>query len=50
MRFTKDTEKTPNEPWKEDLHPGGVKVKKENMLNVHGQKEPRFARHRVWVT
>lgn len=47
MRFTKDTEKTPMNHGREKLHPSGVKLKKEKTLNVHGQKEPRFAKHNV---
>lgn len=29
MRFSKDTEKTPMNHGRENLHPGGVKLKKE---------------------
>lgn len=44
MRFTKILK---NNHERENLHPEGVNVKKEKVLNVHGQKEPRFAEDNV---
>lgn len=39
--------KSPMNYGRANLHPSGVKLKKEKTLNVHGQKEPRFAKHNV---
>lgn len=39
----KTLKKTPMNHGRENLHPSGMKVKKEETLNVHGQKEHRFA-------